>query len=227
MIATGRPAGVLFDAGGTLVQIHTERLAGALRKRGHDPADLDDAFWRTLVLLDHEFSPQAGVWDEWFPRWIGAIGARGGVPEDVMLAAWHEADDEDFLWDVPLDGAAECLTRLRDAGIRVGVVSNADGRVSAALERAGLAHLLEVIVDSGVVGVAKPDPRIFHHALTPLGLTPERTWYLGDTVAYDAAAAEAAGLTAWVIDHRGLHTVHHPRRVGSLAEFADRVLEVG
>ena len=220
----GRPAGVLFDAGGTLVQVHTERLAEALRKRGHDPADLDESFWRTLVLLDHEFSPRAGVWDDWFPRWIAKIGSRGGVPAEVMLDAWHEADDEHFLWDLPLDGAAACLTRLRDGGVRVGVVSNADGRVEGALQRAGLADLLEVIVDSGVVGVAKPDPRIFDYALEPLGLAPEQTWYLGDTVAYDMAAADAAGLLGWVIDHRGLHTVHHPRRVGSLAEFADRVL---
>jgi putative hydrolase of the HAD superfamily len=219
-----RPAGVLFDAGGTLVQVHTERLADALRRRGHDPEDLDSSFWRTLVLLDHEFGPDAGVWDDWFPRWIGKIGERGGVPVDVMLDAWSEADDEHFLWDLPLEGAPECLTALREGGVRVGVVSNADGRVEGALERAGLADLLEVIVDSGVVGVAKPDPAIFDFALQPLGLTAEQTWYLGDTVAYDMAAADAAGLLGWVIDHRGLHTVDHPRRVGSLAEFTERVL---
>lgn len=219
-----RPAGVLFDAGGTLVQVHTERLAEALRKRGHDPHDLDTAFWKTLVLLDHEFGPDAGVWDDWFPRWVGRIAGHGGVPEDVMLDAWNEADDPHLLWDLPIDGAAECLTALRDHGVAVGVVSNADGRVAAALERAGLAHLLDVIVDSGVVGVAKPDPAIFDFALEPLGLAHADTWYLGDTVAYDMVAAEAAGLLGWVIDHRSLHTVEHPRRVGSLEEFTQRVL---
>ena len=218
------PDGVLFDAGGTLVQVHTERLAEALRKRGHDPHDLDDAFWRTLVLLDHEFAPQSGQWDGWFDRWIGRVGTHGGVPEDVMLDAWHEAEDPHFLWDLPIAGASECLTRLREAGVRVGVVSNADGRIETALQRAGLAELLEVIVDSGVVGVAKPDPAIFDYALKPLGLEPAQTWYLGDTVAYDMVAADAAGLTGWVIDHRGLHTVEHPRRVRSLAEFTDLVL---
>ena len=219
-----RPAGVLFDAGGTLVQVHTERLAEALRKRGHDPHDLDDAFWKTLVLLDHEFAPQSGEWDDWFDRWIAKIGSSGNVPADVMLDAWHEADDPHFLWDLPIPGATECLTRLREAGVRVGVVSNADGRIESALRRAGLANLLEVIVDSGVVGIAKPDPAIFEFALAPLGLSAEETWYLGDTVAYDMVAAGAAGLTGWVIDHRGLHTVEHPRRVGSLQEFTDIVL---
>ena len=224
-MSTPRPAGVLFDAGGTLVQVHTERLATALRRRGHDPDDLNGAFWRTLVLLDHQFSPEAGIWDDWFPRWIAEIGRRGGVPEDAMLAAWYEADDEQFLWDQPIEGAADCLTALRDNGVRVGVVSNADGRVEKALHRAGLADLLEIIVDSGVVGVAKPNPAIFTHALEPLGLTPGETWYLGDTVSYDMVAADAAGLYGWVIDHQGLHTVAHPRRVGSLAEFTSHVLQ--
>ena len=218
------PAGVLFDAGGTLVQVHTERLADALRKRGHDPHDLDGAFWKTLVLLDHEFAPDAGVWDDWFPRWIERIGTHGGIPPEVMLEAWHEADDVNFLWDLPIPGAVECLTTLRSHGVALGVVSNADGRVEAALGRAELAHFFDVIVDSGVVGVAKPDPVIFDFALEPLGLTPAETWYLGDTVAYDAAAAQAAGLTPWVIHHRGLHTVDYPRRVASLEEFAEQVV---
>ena len=221
---TGVPAGVLFDAGGTLVQVHTERLAEALQRRGAAPGDLDAAFWKTLVLLDHEFAPTAGVWDSWFPRWLERIAEHSGVPTDVMVSAWDEADDEAHLWDLPIPGAVECLQRLRDAGVRVGVVSNSDGRVQGALERAGLAELFDVIVDSGVVGVAKPDPAIFAHALEPLGLTPDLTWYLGDTVSYDMAAADAAGLTGWVVDHRGLHTVEHPRRVPSLEAFADEVL---
>ncbi|MBA3373528.1 MAG: HAD-IA family hydrolase [Actinomycetota bacterium] len=224
MTAVGPPDGVLFDAGGTLVQVHTERLAEALRQHGHDPADLDDSFWRTLVLLDHEFAPTAGTWDDWFPHWLTSFGQRCGVPAEVMAQAWRAADRDLHLWDRAINGAAECLTRLREAGIRVGVVSNSDGRVEAALDRAGLAELLEVVVDSGVVGVAKPDPAIFAYALGPLGLQAERTWYLGDTVAYDVVAADAAGLTSWVVDHHGLHTVEHPRRVQTLAEFADAAL---
>jgi putative hydrolase of the HAD superfamily len=207
------PAGVLFDAGGTLVQVRTDALADALRARGHDPHDVDEAFWRTMVLLDAEFGPSAGDWGAWFPRWVARFAEGCRVPEQVLAEAWAEAERDRNPWDHPVPGAAECLLRLREAGVAVGVVSNADGRIAGALERAGLAHLLDVIVDSGVVGVAKPDPAIFTHALEPLGLAPDQTWYLGDTVLYDAAAADAAGLQSWVVDHRGLHTVSHPRRV--------------
>jgi hypothetical protein len=43
-------------------------------------------------------------------------------------------------------------------------------------------------------------------------------------VVFDVAGADAAGLTSWIIDHRGLHTVPHPRRVSTLTEFADLAL---
>lgn len=218
------PAGVLFDAGGTLVQVHTERLAEALRSRGHDPHELDAAFWRTLALADHEFSPSAGVFEDWFPRWLDSIARHANIPSEVMAEAWDEADDPHHLWDQPIPGAVECLQTLRGAGVRVGVVSNSGGQVAQALERAGLADLLEVIVDSTVVGVHKPDPAIFDHALEPLELRADQTWYIGDTITYDMAAADAAGLLGWVIDHRGLHTLHHPRRVTSLDQFTEIVL---
>ncbi len=219
------PRGVLFDAGGTLLQVHAERYAAALRGRGHDPHELDDALWRTLVLLDSErYGPAAGQWGDWFPAWLAEVAEHSRVPAEVAIEAWRAADTEQMLWDDPIPGAAEAIGRLRAAGLRVGVVSNADGRIADALGRAGLAAQLEVIVDSTVVGVHKPDPGIFAHALQPLGLRPAETWYLGDTVSYDAAAADAAGLVSWVVDHRGLHTVDHPRRVSDLREFTDIAL---
>jgi HAD superfamily hydrolase (TIGR01509 family) len=218
-----RLRGVLFDAGGTLVQVHVERLAAALRKRGADPTDLDAAFWRTLVLADAEMG-MGSQFPSWIDWWFLRLAEHSQLPRELLADAWREADEENHLWDDPIPGASECLTRLREGGLKVGVVSNSDGRVGEALARAGLAELVEVIVDSGAVGVAKPDPEIFSYALGPLNLAPEETWYLGDSVTYDAAGAEAAGLTAWIIDHRGLHTADYPRRVSSLAEFADLAL---
>ncbi len=221
-----RLRGVLFDAGGTLVQVHVERLADALRARSVEPTDLDDAFWRTLVGLDAELGLEGASreWVDWWPGWMRDMAQRSGVDAGVLAAAWQEADAAQQLWDDPIPGAAECLTRLAEGGLRLGIVSNADGRVEEGLQRAGLAELVEVIVDSGRVGVAKPDPAIFGYALGPLGLEPEETWYLGDTVTFDVRGAEAAGIEAWVVDHRGLHTIEHARRVSSLAEFADAAL---
>ncbi len=206
------------------MSVHLERLASELRVRGHEPGDLDTSFWRTLVLLDSEFSPGDQGWGDWFPRWLARWAETCAIPTADLVAAWDAADRDMSLWGAVLPGTTECLTRLREAGIRLGVVSNADGRIAESLGHAGLAGFFDVIVDSTVVGVAKPDPRVFDLALAELGTAPEETWYVGDTVAYDAAAADAAGLVSWVVDHQGLHTLPHPRRVRSLTAIADAAL---
>lgn len=223
-MTAGPPTGVLFDAGGTLLQVNDVRLGRALRDRGYAPDGLEEAFWEVLALVDKEYGQHVHGWWGWFDDWLTRLAHGVGVPADVLRAAWQETDAEAHIWDKAVPGAAECLTRLSRAGLTLGVVSNSDGRCAETLRRVGLGELVELIVDSGVVGVEKPDPAIFDHALEPLGLDPARTWYLGDTVAYDAAAADDAGLTSWVIDHHGLHEEPFPRRVRSLSEFADHVL---
>ena len=218
------PHGVLFDAGGTLVQLDARRLTSALQEAGHDPACVDTAFWQTLVLLDSEFSPDRGAFDDWWTDWQARFATHCQVPTETFRQIYDALNAHELLWQQPVPDAAAALDRLRAAGVAVGVVSNADGRIAQALQAAGLADRCDVIVDSTLVGVHKPDPAIFQHALEPLGLDPAHTWYLGDSVAYDAAAADAAGLVSWIVDHRGLHAHDHPRRVGSLTEFADAVL---
>ena len=56
------------------------------------------------------------------------------------------------------------------------------------------------IVDSFVVGVAKPDPAIFDFALPALALDPLEVIYVGDSVKYDLRSAEAAGMTPLHMD---------------------------
>lgn len=220
------PEGILFDVGGTLCQVATAPLAESLAAHGAVvPTErLLEAFWQTAVLLDTEFAPTAGTFGGWWPRWLARFAQHAGVPEALFAEAYTAADAEQFLWCDAVPGAAEALARLRSAGVRIGAVSNADGRIDTALERAGLLDLLEVVVDSGNVGVEKPDPAIFAHAMGPMGLDAASTWYVGDTVAYDAAGAEAAGLCAWVVDHAGLHSVPWGRRIADLDALVDAAL---
>jgi putative hydrolase of the HAD superfamily len=82
------------------------------------------------------------------------------------------------------------------------------------------------VVDSAVVGVAKPDPAIFGIALDALGVPASRTvLYVGDSLRYDVAGAVAAGLQPVHLDPYGLCPLPsgHPH-VRSLAELA-RTLE--
>ena len=107
------------------------------------------------------------------------------------------------LWSAVLPGVPEALARLRAAGLRLVVVSNADGTVEEGLTRAGLRDHLHAVVDSQVVGFEKPDPRIFHHALGLFGSDPARTLHVGDIYGADIVGARAAGVHALLLDPHG------------------------
>jgi putative hydrolase of the HAD superfamily len=103
------------------------------------------------------------------------------------------------LWSAGDRRTAPALARLRRAGARLGVVSNSDGRVREALAAAGLLDAFDVVVDSAEAGVEKPDPRIFHLALEPLGIAPAEALHVGDVREVDVAGARRAGLAAALV----------------------------
>jgi putative hydrolase of the HAD superfamily len=129
------------------------------------------------------------------------------------------------LWDVPDPEARPVLDELARRGYRLGVVSNSDGRVERGLERLGLREGLEVVVDSGVVGIEKPDPRIFEIALERLGVPAGEAVYVGDIPAIDLAGACAAGLSFVLVDPLGLwpDAIDAPRlrRLADLPDLLD------
>ncbi|HXJ33644.1 MAG TPA: HAD family hydrolase [Candidatus Eisenbacteria bacterium] len=107
------------------------------------------------------------------------------------------------LWSQVLPGVPAALARLRAAGLRLVVVSNSDGTAEAGVAAAGLRNLVDGVVDSHVVGVEKPDPRIFDPALALAACAPERALHVGDLHAVDVIGARAAGLHAALLDPYG------------------------
>jgi putative hydrolase of the HAD superfamily len=109
-------------------------------------------------------------------------------------------------WSIPESVAG--MRALHECGVPLGVVSNASGQIAATLSRAGICQVgdgpgigVRCVVDSHVVGVAKPDPAIFHHIGDALaGIDHARIVYVGDSVTIDVAAATAAGLRAVLLD---------------------------
>jgi putative hydrolase of the HAD superfamily len=117
------------------------------------------------------------------------------------------------------------LARLRAAGLRLGVVSNSDGRVEEALEAAGLRRYLDVVVDSTLAGVEKPDPAIFRTALDALGVPPSQALYVGDLYDVDVIGANAAGIPAVLLLEPGGVAPAGCAAVGSIGALADDLLK--
>ncbi len=169
-------AGVSFDAGA--FRAAEAAAVGAVRRFVVAHPESRDA--ERLPLYLETLLQSLGLADE-----AGRRLAAGRVAGEH-----HRAN----LWSRPGDGAVRILETLLSRGYRVAVVSNADGRVRGLLEAAGLARLLEFVLDSAEVGVEKPDPRIFHVATGRLELPPSTCAYVGDIYEIDVVGAERAGL---------------------------------
>ena len=109
-----------------------------------------------------------------------------------------------------MPGSVDGLRALVATGVRVGVDLNADGSSAQRLAAQevlqvgpGLGVEVECVIDSGAVGVSKPDPRIFHIALDAMGVDAADAWYVGDMPGIDVVGARDAGLWPIVMDPFG------------------------
>jgi len=146
----------------------------------------------------------------------------------------HQHLDSEFadaaLWMRELPGSRDGLRALAETGVRLGIVSNADGLIGQRLTEAGILQVgpgigteVECVIDSGAVGVMKPDPRIFHLALDAMGVAADDAWYVGDMPGIDVVGARRAGLHPIVMDPFALHLDADYERVGSLQELSERI----
>jgi HAD superfamily hydrolase (TIGR01509 family) len=200
--ASGRLRAVLFDAGNTLVFLDYARLAHGvgsalgLALTGEELAGHAPAASQAMEQAGGNDQHRAAVYLE-------TLFLLGGVPPERLgevrdcLARMH---GERHLWCAVRAGSSESLARLRAAGLRLGVVSNSDGRVTQALDAAGLRHYFDVVIDSALVGLEKPDPGIFRAALDALAVAPEEALYVGDLYEVDVLGAQAAGIRAILFD---------------------------
>ena len=222
---------VLFDAGGTLLHLDYAWMARIARARGVEVAEA--ALRRAEVAARHAIDAHAratgGVGgtdatrrEGYFGNLLRAAGVAPG-PACEILADLEMANLEASLWRVPLERAAETLAGLRARGLRTAVVSNADGRVEALLNAAGLGVHLELVVDSHYEGIEKPDPAIFERALARMGVRAERAAYVGDIYAIDVVGARAAGMAPILIDSAGGYPDADCPRIERLAELLDHL----
>jgi putative hydrolase of the HAD superfamily len=138
-------------------------------------------------------------WKDYLTFWMQYAGApAAAIPE--ILARILERHKREHLWSWPDPTAAEVFARLKNLGYRLGVISNSDGSIERSMNKLGFAPFFDCMIDSHVVGVEKPDPRIFELALQQLGLPAKRCVYVGDNYERDVIGARRAGLTPILID---------------------------
>ena len=104
----------------------------------------------------------------------------------------------------PFPGALETLGQLKKSGLRLGLVTNGEAEGQRhKVERFNLDPFFDCVVIEGEFGVGKPDERVFRHALSILGVTPEETWMVGDNLVWDVAPAQGLGMKGIWVDYAG------------------------
>jgi len=203
-----------LDAGNTIIFLDHERLARACGRHGfatsaaalvraegeakaaHERGELLDPEW------SHAAVPAARGWGATVGTMLAFAGLARGRIAPVLDALWPEHCSRNF-WSLVPDGLAGALGRVRERGVRVAVVSNSEGMLERLFDELGIRGAVDLVVDSGIVGIEKPDPRIFGLALDRFGVAPGRALHLGDNYATDVLGARAAGVRVAIVDPYG------------------------
>lgn len=222
---------VLLDAGGVLLQLDYAYLRRLIETRHREVTDLEllraEASARGEIHRHVEDGGLASdAWRDYFHMVLGSVGVPAADHEAMIDSLW-EANRRAGLWTVPAEGGTETVRELKRQGYRLGVVSNAEGRVAQQLDAAGYEGLFDEVVDSALVGVEKPDAEIFLIALHRLEASAESTVFIGDVPGVDVAGAQAAQLTPILLDPFDLFAEWQVTRLRTIGELPGCLARTG
>jgi putative hydrolase of the HAD superfamily len=188
-------------------------IAAELARHGVrvEPAQVQRAEWRARVHLDDQvFARMAGASTETqasATRYLSFLLEGLGVSDArtvERVAEWRRTYNPPAgVWSARDPQALEALALVRRSGARAAAISNSNGSALSMLTAVGLGPYLEFVVDSGEVGVEKPNPRIFELALDRAGVAASDAAYIGDFYSIDVRGAGAAGLKPVLLDPGG------------------------
>jgi putative hydrolase of the HAD superfamily len=203
---------ILFDAGGILLLPDPTVLGPLLAYHGGDPSI---AAHRRAHYAGMAAKSAAGAIEQFWHDYNEAYVRAVGVPErEVELAAMVlDKTRNAYTWRWPIPESLKAIEALSAQGMPMGVVSNASGQIAEVLQRSGVCQQgdgpftpMRVVIDSHLVGVAKPDPHIFDFALEHFTeFERGRIAYVGDSVTMDVVGARAAALFPILLDPHGDH----------------------
>jgi HAD superfamily hydrolase (TIGR01549 family) len=220
------PIDTLFlDAGGVLVFPNWNRVSDALARHGVQvSADtLATAEFRAKRRLD--LGDTIGATNDSQRGWLyfhltfDEAGVAPSAATDAALDELGSYHQRENLWESVPGDVPPTLKRLRDLGLKLVVVSNANGRLRHLFDRVGLADSVDVLFDSHEEGVEKPDPRLFHIALEKARGRADTTLHVGDLYNVDVVGARSAGLHAMLLDVAGLYDGYDCPRIRTFNEL--------
>ncbi len=216
---------IFFDVGNTLLFPDRRIILAPLHERKLTPSleQLHAIERRTKQEFDtimREGKADHSFWYIFYSHLLDELRIQDDALRDVLLNATRISAN----WGDMRPGTREILQRVRRR-FPLGVISNADGKIVALLERYGIADCFDAIIDSGVVGYEKPHPAIFEAALREMNTVAEQSLYVGDVYSVDYLGATRVGMQAMLFDVAGAYRESGLPRVESLEELEAKLLE--
>jgi HAD superfamily hydrolase (TIGR01509 family) len=210
---------ILFDVGNTLLFPNWGRILAPLRDMGIVPStdDLQAIERRTKNEFDELVTGgqvDHGFWQLFYSHLLGWLH----VPDNGVGRALTDATHLSSNWDRIRPGTRDVLQQI-GSPYRIGVISNADGKIAEVLKLCGIGDCFLSITDSGIIGHEKPHPAIFSAALRTMDVEPQHALYVGDVYSVDYLGARNAGMQAVLFDVAGAYRDRNLPRVESLPEL--------
>lgn len=230
----GRPKAIFFDAGNTLVHLDYALIADTFQDHGVSVTvdQVRRAEQRARVPIDRIIAGVDGaernepdIMRAYFRFALEELGLSVTPAAQRAMEPLVRKTREGRLWTVVEPGTADLLADLRGSGYLLGVVSNSNGTIEGFLKDVGLHKYFAFVIDSSVVGVEKPDPRIFRMALDRGGVAAGDATYVGDLYHIDVRGAQGAGLNAVLLDPAGAWAGVPCRKAPDLPAAVASILE--
>ncbi|KAG2577030.1 haloacid dehalogenase-like hydrolase domain-containing protein 3 isoform X2 [Panicum virgatum] len=191
--------GLLLDAGGTLLQVArpvAETYASIGRRYGVTKPEkgIMEGFKRAFSAPWPKTLRYQG---DGRPFWRIVVAEATNCTDDDYFEEVYQYYAHGDAWRLPV-GADTTLRELKDAGVKLAVVSNFDTRLWKLLKDLNVSDMFDAIVVSSEVGYEKPAPEIFKIALDQIGVEATNAVHVGDDETADKAGANAIGLECWL-----------------------------
>jgi putative hydrolase of the HAD superfamily len=200
---TAKYKAVIFDLFGTLI-----------------PNFSASEYRRTVLqVADILKAPPEAFWELWSATFKEGVLGFFPTPESKIeyicgklgvmfsLAALHESAQIRYDFEKatmhPRPEAVGVLRGLRSLALKIGLITDCSAEAPREWPNTSLAPWFDVTVFSCLVGMKKPDPRIYNLALSKLRVTAQESLYIGDGSSQELTGAAAVGIDAVLLKAPG------------------------